>query len=249
METRWMLIWQDTFISLTYDRPPANTYSHATIPEDYSPGGGQTFANCVLRLCQIALDRASEETSTTPSEVNTIRNLLRYKQRFNVVMEEAQPFLVDKAQCKTLQDHLERLALHIHVGYLTCRIHRLCLESNDPAADQVTRDSLASEYLSHAIQVVQSFLDMYRLSSIVCRSWAFVHNVASSCIPLRNLTSVSPQVLEELSQQFRPLVQRLVAVLEDEAKQSEWYDSDTNVRQYGPYSRVVKALKQTYEDI
>ncbi|PKS06183.1 hypothetical protein jhhlp_007500 [Lomentospora prolificans] len=244
----WMLIWQDTFLSLTYDRPPANTYPHAVIPEDRTDEVGQTFANSILKICQITLDRVAEETASTPSEVNTIRNLLLYKQRLQTVIDNAQPYLVTKSLCKTLQDHLERLALHIHVGYMTCRIYRFCLESNDPAADQAARDSLATEYSSHASQVVQSFLDMYRLSSVVCRSWAFVHNVASTCIPLRHLSSVSPHVLEELSQQFRPFVNRLITVLEDEAKQSEWYDADTNVRQYGPYSRVVKALKQTYED-
>lgn len=38
----------------------------------------------------------------------------------------------------------------------------------------------------HAAEVVGSFLDMHRLSSNVCRSWAFVHNAVSCAFTLRS---------------------------------------------------------------
>jgi hypothetical protein len=42
------------------------------------------------------------------------------------------------------------------------------------------------------------------------------------------------------------LIQRLISVLEKEEKLSEWCDADTNRRHYGPYSRALKALKETF---
>lgn len=243
--SRWMLLWQDSFLSFTYDRPPASLYIAGTIPIENPPGMGNSYATSVFRICQIILERERDEM-TTPGAVNTVESLLGYKRQLRGVLEEAQPFLRDKAWCTTLQENLTRAALHVHIEYLVCRAYRLCLECDDKAADQALRDSLATEYLSSAAEVVQSFLDMYRLLPAVCRTWAFVHNVGSSAIPLKSLPSVSRPLLESLVEQFMPLVQRLVGVLDNEAKACEWYDADTNVRQYGPCSRVAKALRETY---
>lgn len=240
-----MLLWQDSFLSFTYDRPPASLYIPGTVPVDNPPGMGTSYATSVFRICQIILERERDET-TRPGVVNTVESLLSYKRQLRGVLQEAQPFLRDKTQCTTLQENLERAALHVHIEYLVCRAYRLCLECDDRSADQALRDSLATEYLSSAAQVVQSFLDMYRLLPAVCRTWAFVHNVASSAIPLKSLASVSPPLLENLVERFMPLVQRLIGILENEAKECEWYDADTNVRQYGPCSRVAKALRETY---
>lgn len=44
------------------------------------------------------------------------------------------------------------------------------------------------------------------------------------------------------------LAHRLMTLLESEARASEWYDADTNVRYFGPYSRALKALKEIYRD-
>ena len=246
--SRWMLIWQDAFLSLTYDRPPASLYPHGTIPVDGPPGTGDSFATSVFRICQVTLERQEHEVMA-PGEIKSVEGLLRYKQQLQAVLQGARPHLVHKARCTTLQENLERAALHVHIGYLVCRTYRLCLDCEDSAADQTLRDSLAAEYLATATQVVQSFLDIYRLLPAVCRTWAFVHNVASSAIPLKELASVSSPLLGDLVGQFKPLIRRLIGVLETEAKECEWYDEESNVRQYGPCSRVAKALRETYGDI
>lgn len=41
------------------------------------------------------------------------------------------------------------------------------------------------------------------------------------------------------------LVERLIAVLELEERQSVWQDTDTNMWYFGPYSRALKALRET----
>ena len=246
--TRWMLVWQDSFLSLTYDRPPIATYIPGTVPQEYPPGTGNSYASSVFLIGQMILERERDEM-TIPHEVNTVAGLLEYKRRLHSVRDRAAPYLVDRARCRTLQENLERSALLVHVEYLVCRVYRFCLRCDDPAADQALRDSLASDYFASAAQVVQSFLDMYRLLPAVCRTWAFVHNVASSAIPLKNLPAVSAPLLESLVERFEPLVQKLIGVLEKEAKECEWYDADTNVREYGPCSRVARALRETYGDI
>lgn len=90
------------------------------------------------------------------------------------------------------------------------------------------------------MQAIESFLDLHRYSASVCRSWAFVHNAVSCAITLKSLNHVP--VDERRKSDL--LVQRLIAVLEKEEKDTEWCDDDTNVRYFGTYSRALKALRE-----
>lgn len=158
------------------------------------------------------------------------------------IFDDAAPFLRDKVHCRSLQDHLERLALNIHICYTICRLCRLILdttsdEAHSPAVDV---DSVKVECIDCASQAVESFLDMHRLAATVCRSWAFVHNAVSCALTLQSLVDSGPQ-----RSRADVLVNRLIDVLDREEQQSVWEDMDTNVRYFGPYSRALKALRET----
>lgn len=103
----------------------------------------------------------------------------------------------------------------------------------------------AMDCMNRAMQALESFLDLHRFSASVCRSWAFVHNAVSCAITLKGLRV--PLVEDQLNPEV--LVQRLIAVLEKEEKDSEWCDADTNVRYFGPYSRALKALREIYREV
>jgi hypothetical protein len=158
------------------------------------------------------------------------------------IFEDAVPFLRDKSHCRSLQDHLERLALNIHICYAICRLCRLILDSSSSEAHSPSMDinSIKMECIDCATQAVESFLDMHRLAATVCRSWAFVHNAVSCALTLLSLVASGPQ-----NTRAGVLVKRLIVVLDREEQQSVWEDTDTNVRYFGPYSRALKALRET----
>jgi hypothetical protein len=230
-----MLLWQDTFLSFTYDRPPNVNKLSTSIPHDPDSGPGLSFAECVCALCQILLERARKENTETVTEI------LSFKSRMAAIFESAAPFLLDKTNCRSLQDHLERLALSIHICYAICRLYRLVLETAENAAHNsgVDVDFIRMECIERAAEAVESFLDMHRLAATVCRSWAFVHNAVSCALTLQGLVATGPQ-----RSHADMLVKRLIAVLEREERQSVWQDTDTNVRYFGPYSRALKALHE-----
>ncbi|OQE14457.1 hypothetical protein PENFLA_c038G08655 [Penicillium flavigenum] len=232
----WMLLWQDTFLSFTYDRPPNINKLSSSIPHDPDAGPGRSFAECVCAICQVLLERARQDNTETPSEK------LSFKSRMAAIFEDACPFLRDKAHCRSLQDHLERLALSIHICYTICRLCRLVLEtaSSEESSPAVDVESIKVECTDCAAQAVESFLDMHRLAATVCRSWAFVHNAVSCALTLQSLVASGPQ-----HSRVDVLVNRLIVVLEREEQQSVWQDTDTNVRYFGPYSRALKALRET----
>ncbi|PLN79595.1 Zn(II)2Cys6 transcription factor [Aspergillus taichungensis] len=270
----WTLIWQDTFLSFTYDRPSSSITMNCPIP--YAPHTtGLTFSESVFTICSILRDRTRHDLSPTTTTDPT-QTALDAKRQLESLRDEVAPFLRSKSHCHSLQDHLERLALNIHLGYAISRLTRVYMGSSladiDPESDSdAIPPAVATDATIQAMQVIENFLDLHRFSAAVCRSWAFVHNAVSCAITLRGLVSrvnahvnahvpvaaglqgqsvagLQGQPVPGLQGQQDPevLVRRLVAVLEKEEKESEWCDADTNVRYFGPYSRALKALRESY---
>ncbi|KAL4982020.1 fungal-specific transcription factor domain-containing protein [Aspergillus falconensis] len=230
----WTLIWQDTFLSFTYDRPSSSSATErCTIPR-ISDSPGLSFQECVFRICQII------DSQTQIKGRGEHSSTLDYKTELEGVLDDASPFLTSKVHCRSLQDHLERLALGIHIGYAICRVSQMHLDSTPDSSSSV----VAADSRRRAMQVVEYFLELHRLSSTVCRSWAFVHNAVSCAITMHNLAYVAVDELPDSN----ILAHRLVSLLESEARTSEWYDADKNVRYFGPYYRALKALKEIYGD-
>ncbi|KAL5358430.1 fungal-specific transcription factor domain-containing protein [Aspergillus floccosus] len=238
----WTLIWQDTFLSFTYDRPLSTVTMYCPIP--YSRNSdGLTFQECVFTICHLILDKARQETAGNMQD--PFKSMREYKRQLDGIRDAAAPFLTDKRRCISLQDHLERLALGVHLGYVTCRLNRVYLDGVDADAADQTTTAAAVDCVQRAMQAVESFLDLHRFSAGVCRSWAFVHNAVSCAITLKSLSEVPVDDRQKPDRQMPDrLVQRLTAVLEKEEKDSEWCDADTNVRYFGPYSRALKALRE-----
>ncbi|PWY66302.1 Zn(II)2Cys6 transcription factor [Aspergillus eucalypticola CBS 122712] len=230
----WMLIWQDTFLSFTYDRP-LSTATICPIPYKHGPDG-LSFQECVFAICHQIIEEARQETTNGPQD--PLERMHESKRQLDGIRDAAAPFLADKRRCVSLQDHLERLALGVHLGYVTCRADRVYLDG----LDGVPPTGVAVDCVQRAMQAIESFLDLHRYSASVCRSWAFVHNAVSCAITLKSLNHIPPDERHKSDL----LLQRLIAVLEKEEKDSEWCDNDTNVRYFGPYSRALKALRETY---
>ncbi|KAJ5524082.1 hypothetical protein N7494_010732 [Penicillium frequentans] len=127
----WALLWQDTFLCFTYDRPPSTIKSSGNIPYDPSSNerGNHSFADCVMTLCQIMLGRSQKDEDS-----ESLMTIIGYKHRVERILDDdfAAPFLRNKARCRTPQQHLERLAFRIHLSYVLMRLLRLALDTSSP---------------------------------------------------------------------------------------------------------------------
>ncbi|OJZ92141.1 hypothetical protein ASPFODRAFT_55764 [Aspergillus luchuensis CBS 106.47] len=230
----WVLIWQDTFLSFTYDRPLGTIAMNCPIPYKHDTDG-LGFQECVFAICHQIIEEARQKTTDGPQD--PLESMRKSKRQLDGIRDAAALFLADKRRCVSLQDHLERLALGVHLGYVTCRIDRVYLDGHTGAPFPT---AIAVDCVQRAMHAIESFLDLHRYSASVCRSWAFVHNAVSCAITLKSLNHVP--VDERRKSDL--LMQRLIAVLEKEENDSEWCDDDTNVRYFGPYSRALKALRE-----
>lgn len=99
------------------------------------------FAESVCAICQILRERARQDNTAT------LTKTLTFKSRMTAIFEDAVPLLRDKPHCRCLQDHLERLALNIHICYTICRLYRLILETafGEASSPDVDVDSIKVE--------------------------------------------------------------------------------------------------------
>ncbi|KAG2414290.1 hypothetical protein HFD88_003481 [Aspergillus terreus] len=233
----WTVILQDTFLSFIYDRPLSTITMTCPVPYHRNPDG-LTYEECVFTIGHLIQDKARQETAGNMQD--PFESMCESKRQLDGIRDAAAPFLTDKRRCISVQNHLERLALGVHFGYVACRLNRVYLDGVDADAADQTTTAAAVDCVQRAMQAVESFLDLHRFSASVCRMWAFVHNAVSCAITLKSLSHVP------VDDRQKPglLVQRLTAVLEKEEKDSEWRDADTNVRYFGPYSRALKALRE-----
>lgn len=207
------------------------------VPYHRNPDG-LTYEECVFTIGHLIQDKARQETAGNMQD--PFESMCESKRQLDGIRDAAAPFLTDKRRCISVQNHLERLALGVHFGYVACRLNRVYLDGVDADAADQTTTAAAVDCVQRAMQAVESFLDLHRFSASVCRMWAFVHNAVSCAITLKSLSDMP------VDDRQKPdlLVQRLTAVLEKEEKDSEWRDADTNVRYFGPYSRALKALRE-----
>lgn len=230
-----MLVWQDSFLSLTYDRPPSTINSNLPIP--FTPNAeGLPFQDSIFSICKIILERTRLEMSSDSEFPPS--SALDSKKKLEGLWGTVSPFLRERSRCTSLQQNLERLALGVHLGYTICRFTWIYVES---AKQYSLPFGDIEDCARHAMLVIENFLGLHRFSAGVCRSWAFVHNTVSCAMTLKSLDGMLP----ERNPRLEILLQRLIAVLEKEERESEWIDADTNVRHFGLYSRALKALRET----
>jgi hypothetical protein len=142
---------------------------------------------------------------------------------------------------KDIRESKERaFANEFHVGYIICRICRFCLERTPCTSSKYSQ--LLIDCNERAAQVVESFLDLRRVSANVCRSWAFVQN-AVSCAVILGMSTAGYASQPPVS---NALIERLITALENDEKEAQWRDDDTNLRTSGPYSRALVALRSVY---
>ncbi|GAB1195213.1 hypothetical protein APSETT444_004468 [Aspergillus pseudonomiae] len=58
----WTIVWQDTFLSFTYDRPPSTITMSCPIPYRQQTGG-LSFQESIFTICNILLNKARQETA------------------------------------------------------------------------------------------------------------------------------------------------------------------------------------------
>jgi hypothetical protein len=207
--SRRSLIWQDTLVSLCYDRPsaitvleniPVTTSSLSAENRLYSFSDSCHYLFVTANKISQALNCAKFSRLRLPlQKTYDFRNLV------NSIETRSVPHVQDVSKCQNRDDYIQHYFFRVFSDSVMLCLCRPAVLSCD---DEYDKD-LADLYLSRCRSVLRTYLELLRLKCPIRRSWFFVHVTLSCALSLglaANTFSIIPdkvflkQFLDTLSQ-------------------------------------------------
>ncbi|KAL4902693.1 hypothetical protein BDW74DRAFT_180395 [Aspergillus multicolor] len=173
-----MTVWQDSLLSLCYDRPPIVSTRGWT--PDAQTWSQLSYTNLMHYLCWIALGIIKMQETPESEPTQNLKLLTELDSSY----ARAQPHLLHREDCRNLQQHLEHLALRMHVSFCVSALCRPAIKTSLQCPDDSRYVSLRSRARESLVMASKAFLDFQALSVVPLRTWSMVHTVLSSTLLL-----------------------------------------------------------------
>ncbi|CAG8974134.1 hypothetical protein HYALB_00002771 [Hymenoscyphus albidus] len=232
----WTIVWQDSLLSLSFDRSPIATMTRCQIPLGPASGGGWSYTEAMYKLCSKVLEGVNNDSAIPPN----FDQIMAHSLDVENIRKQVQPELGQKECCKTVQDWLQYYAVRLHTSFVVSVLCRPALRRGEIIGMDLSQKALLAEKCKHNLtETVRMYLKMHSLSVIPTRSWAFTYHGLSSAVLLGILgeTKTDPEV--------RQLQGDLIAALSATAAKDQASEKDIELS--GPLSRALAALKNIYE--
>jgi Fungal specific transcription factor domain/Fungal Zn(2)-Cys(6) binuclear cluster domain len=181
----WALMWQDSIISVTYDRAGSalNYDGHTHFPPDVNdlPFGSWTYDRCMYQLCRIALGIVRERHSYNDIH-NTLARMSHFEKELSDVAAASAPTLRDFSLCSTFQEKCQYWLFYLHRSYILCELYRPAISPGAPQTELVQR--MRASCIEHLPQVVSGWLGLFKVSYLTNRSWPAMQRALSSALLL-----------------------------------------------------------------
>lgn len=226
----WALLWQDSLLSISYDRASSTTTIDHTVPlSQHTAPGTRTYVESMYRLCKIGLDIVRERQRPQNSQDALIR-ITEHRNELQEIMIDAADYLKDSRRCRSMRDQLEHWALYLHISYITSE---LCRPAISPAtAGLDLSKTLRKTCIDSLTNTCEAFLGLQNMTPFATRSWSAVHRGLSSALLLGILGE------QNRNERARSLLSNVVQVLNDVSKTVDPAEMAT------PVSRSVAALER-----
>jgi hypothetical protein len=222
------VIWQDSLLSITYDRASSATKLDSQLPP-WPESEKMPYAMCMRSLCKIGLDIVNQRSTSRGSQHELLR-IVQYREKIKEILEHASDHLRDTNMCRSIRDQLEHWNLYLHRSYITSELCR-------PAINHRLRSSellypLRKTCIDSLADTVEAFIGLQNITPFASQSWAAVHRSLSSALLLAILREPSR------NDRARNLLSKLVAVMSS-------INTGVNPLEYSaPITRSLEALKK-----
>jgi hypothetical protein len=146
-------VWQDTILTLCYDRPSGILSVKSRLQPILDPNGCYSYTDIIDRVCSICLDFCQQKLFAV----------------------NAQPHLLSTANCFTVRQHVEYYVVVIYVNHGSASI----LQSTLPEAsighsqDEVKRQ-ICETSMSKSASVVEAFIKLRQVSILSSHYWSLL---------------------------------------------------------------------------
>ncbi|KAF2734710.1 hypothetical protein EJ04DRAFT_492941 [Polyplosphaeria fusca] len=203
----WALLWQDSLLSISYDRASSTTTIDHTVPlNPKTSPGSRSYVESMYRLCKVGLDIVRERQRPQNSHDALIR-ITEHRNELQEIMIDAADYLKDSRRCRSMRDQLEHWALYLHISYITSELCRPAVSPTTAGLD--LSKGLRKTCIDSLTNTVEAFLGLQNMTPFATRSWAAVHRSLSSALLLGILGEATR------NERARSLLANLISVLTD----------------------------------
>lgn len=178
----WTLMWQDSLLSITYDRASFTALvDHSSMADPRNHINISPFHSSILRVSKVALDVVRDRSKAMSSRELHSR-IQRSRDELNIVLRECAEHLRDSRKCRSPRESIEHWCLYLHVSYITSELCRPAISpsTSDPELARQFRQTC----LDSLINTVDAWLGLQNITSYARQSWASVHRALSSALLL-----------------------------------------------------------------
>jgi len=178
---RWAIVWQDTILSIGYDRPSGILAIKARLPSISDPNGHYKFTDIVHRICNMRLDFCREKLFAEENEPMNPARMAQMIQMMEEISHNLQPHLVSTTNCFTVLHHVEHYAAAIYINHASAHFLQSTLEKdlNSSIQDDDQRQ-IFEAIVSKSEAIVEAFIRMRQVSILSTHSWSLLHAVVSA---------------------------------------------------------------------
>ncbi|OQV01636.1 Fungal specific transcription factor domain-containing protein isoform 2 [Cladophialophora immunda] len=225
-ELWWRIVWQDSLISITFDRASATpTISHHKTIES-AENVWLSYTDCMKILCETGLDIVRERSKHSDPRHELVR-IKRHQDELARMMSHSLQHLKDATACQSMRDQLEHWNLYLHRSYIMCELYRSALKRKGASSELAPFRAICLENMANT---VDAFLGLSNVTRFATQSWAAVHRSLSSAL----LLGILKQPQTDL--RVRSLLDKLIMLM------SSINSSLDPTEISAPISRAVRAL-------
>ncbi|KAF4215073.1 hypothetical protein CNMCM8980_008754 [Aspergillus fumigatiaffinis] len=175
----YMTVWQDSLLSLCYDRPSMVStrgwqLDLTTLESNVS------YTDMMRYLCRLGLQINNSDERDRNDLIYCHKSLAELDSVFKLV----QPHLLSREHCTSLHQHQEHLALRIHVSFCVSVLCRPAIQRPPGTSLHPRIRILRDRAKDSLVEAAKAFLDFETLSIVPLRTWSMVHTVLSSTLLL-----------------------------------------------------------------
>ncbi|WPH00402.1 Hypothetical protein R9X50_00322900 [Acrodontium crateriforme] len=199
----WAILWQDSLLSITYDRSSSTSSGRLnTMPMPQRFGMVGPYHSIMYRVCKVALDIVRDRVSVS-NEHERYATIRTHRDAIFAIMDDSAEYLRNSRACTSPRETLEHWALYLHTSYA---LSELCRPSISRDSDHELAKPFKELCIDNLANTVEAFLGLHNISTFARQSWAALHRSLSSALLLGILGE------HTRSERVRKLISRFITV-------------------------------------
>lgn len=180
----WGVVWQDSLLSIIYDRASGpTTATKTTMPMPMAYGPISEYHKTMYPLVQVGLEIVRDReriNELSPHELH--EKIATHRETISQLMRDSAEYLRDSRKCTSPQQTLEHWALYLHTSYSLSELCRPAISNRYSTRELVaTYKPLCVENLTNT---VEAFLGLNNITAYARQSWAAIHRGLGSALLL-----------------------------------------------------------------